>query len=57
MSGAGDKRNRAAALAAYKARQRGCTNRQIAEQLGRKVQKIPGLVTLGERLAQAKEPS
>ena len=56
MSGAGaQKRVRAAQILAYQLRQKGLTNRQIAEQLGKDVQQVPGMVELGERFSRQPE--
>jgi len=52
MAGSGsEKRSRALAIAAYKMRREGYTNRQIAAATGKKVEAVPDMVKRGERLA------
>lgn len=47
-------RTHAAAINAFRLRQQGLTNKQIAAQLGKDVDRIPTMVALGERLSQGK---
>lgn len=48
-----NQRSRKIAKAAYKLRNEGMTNNEIAEQLGISVKVVPARVRLGERLVEA----
>lgn len=53
MTGSGaKKRQQLDQVLAYRLSQKGLTNREIAERLGKKVEQIPGMVVRGERLAK-----
>lgn len=47
-----DERRRTLNLAAHRLRMEGKTNKEIAEQIGVKVERVPGMVLAGSRIAQ-----